>query len=76
MKDTTILIDTGFYTKTVNKDQFVERWVEHVQEVKRIIDYNNLEDLANCETFKMFVIELAEKHFEKVYTIQNEKEAV
>ena len=67
----TIIVDTGFYKKTVNKNQFVERWVEHVQEVKRIIDYNNLEDLANCETFKMFVIELAEKHFEKDYKRQN-----
>ncbi len=67
----TIIVDPGFYQKTVNKNQFVERWVEHVQEVKRIIDYNNLEDLNNCETFKMFVIELAEKHFEKVYKRQN-----
>ena len=67
----TIIVDTGFYKQTGNKNQFVERWVEHVQEVKRIIDYNNLEDLANCETFKMFVIELAEKHFEKVYKRQN-----
>lgn len=69
----TILIDTGFYKKTVNKDQFVKRWLEHAQEVKLIVDYTNDEQVKKLVRFEMFVEELAEKHFEKVYNRQNEK---
>lgn len=74
LQDKTITVDTGFYTKTVNKEQFVKRWLEHAQEVKLIIDYNNDEQMQKFLKFEKFVKELAKKHFEKVYTRQNKKE--
>jgi hypothetical protein len=76
LQDKTITVDTGFYTKTVNKEQFVKRWLEHAQEVKLIIDYNNDEQMQKFLKFEKFVKELAKKHFEKVYTRQNKKETV
>jgi hypothetical protein len=74
LQDKTITVDTGFYTKTVNKEQFVKRWLEHAQEVKLIIDYNNDEQMQKFLKFEKFVKELAKKHFEKVYIRQNKKE--
>ena len=74
MKDKTITVDTGFYTKTVNKEQYVKRWLEHAEEVKKIVDYTNDEQVRKLVKFEMFVEELAEKHFEKAYTRQNKKE--
>jgi hypothetical protein len=76
LQDKTITVDTGFYTKTVNKEQFVKRWLEHAQEVKLIIDYNNDEQMQKFLKFEKFVKELAKKHFEKVYTRQNKQETV
>ena len=76
MKDKTIIIDTGFYKKTVNKEQYVKRWLDHVQEVKLIIDYNNDEQIETFLKFEKFVKELAKKQFEETYNIQNKKKAV
>mgnify|MGYP001204764555 FL=1 len=76
MKDKTILVDTGFYTKTVNKEQFVKRWLDHVLEVRLIVDDNTEDQLEKLGDYEMYVVELAEKHFEKVYKRQNKKEAV
>jgi hypothetical protein len=82
MKDKTIKIDTGFYKKTVNKDQFVKKWLDHVQEVGSLVDKMTIGQLKKFEDFEMFVKELAEKQFEKSYNdqkrwkIQNKKEAV
>tara|TARA_R100001443_G_scaffold21181_1_gene33438 strand:- start:7605 stop:7835 length:231 start_codon:yes stop_codon:yes gene_type:complete len=74
MKDKTIIVDTGFYTKTVNKEQFIKRWLEHTEEVKKIVDYTNDEQVKKIVRFGMFVEELAEKYFEKTYARQNKKE--
>ncbi len=77
LQDKTITVDTVFGDKTVNRDQFVKRWLEHAQEVKLIIDYNNdhyYEQMEKFLKFEKFVKELAKKHFEKVYTRQNKKE--
>ena len=76
MKDKTIIIDTGFYKKTVNKEQYVKRWLDHAQEVKLIIDYNNDEQIETFLKFEKFVKELAKKQFEETYNIQNKKKAV
>lgn len=76
MKDKTIIIDTGFYKKTVNKEQYVKRWLDHAQEVKLIIDYNNDEQIETFLKFEKFVKELAKKQFEKTYNIQNKKVTV
>lgn len=74
MKNKTITIDTGFYTKTVNKDQFVKRWIDQIKEVALIIDYKDDEQVRKLVKFEIFVTELAEKQFEKTYAIQKEKE--
>jgi hypothetical protein len=79
LQDKTITVDTVFGDKTVNRDQFVKRWLEHAQEVKLIIDYNNdhyYEQMEKFLKFEKFVKELAKKHFEKVYTRQNKQETV
>lgn len=83
MKDKTILIeDKEFNKKTVNKDQFVKRWLDHVQEVGLLIDRITIGQLKKFEDFEMFVKELAEKKFEKSYNDQkrwkrqNKKDAV
>jgi hypothetical protein len=46
MKDKTIKIDTGFYKKTVNKDQFVEKCLGHVQEVGSLVDIDDNRTIA------------------------------
>ena len=66
----TIIIDTGFYKKTVNKNQFVERWVDHVQELALIVDYNNLEQVAIYKKFEMIFKDFAKEQFERSYTHQ------
>ena len=76
LQEKTITVDTGFYTKTVNKEQFVKRWLDHAQEVKLIIDYTNDEQMKKFLKFEKFVEEIAEKHFEKAYIRQNKKETV
>ncbi len=76
LQDKTITVDTVFGDKTVNRDQYVKRWLEHAQEVKLIIDYNNDEQMEKFLKFEKFVKELAKKHFEKVYTRQNKQETV
>ena len=76
LQEKTITVDTGFYTKTVNKEQFVKRWLDHAQEVKLIIDYNNDEQIETFLKFEKFVKELAKKQFEKTYNIQNKKVTV
>ena len=76
MTNKTITVDTGFYTKTVNKEQFVKRWLEHAQEVKKIVDFTNDEQVKQLVSFEMFVERIAEKYFEKTYIRQNKKEAV
>ncbi len=37
MKDKTILVDTGIDTKTVNKGEFVDRWLKHFKQIALII---------------------------------------
>ena len=76
MKDKTITIDTGFYTKTVNKDQYVKKWLDHVKEIALIVDKKNYEQVEKLVHFRWFVEELAKEQFEKTYTIQNKKVAV
>lgn len=72
----TITIDTGFYKKTVNKEQYVKRWLDHVKEIALIVDSKNYKQVEKLVHFRWFVEELAEKQFEETYNIQNKKEAV
>ena len=76
MKDKTITIDTGFYKKTVNKEQYVKRWLDHVKEIGLIVDSKNYKQVEKLVDFRWFVEELAEKQFEETYNIQNKKEAI
>ena len=76
MKDKTITVDTGFYKKTVNKEQYVKRWLNHVKEIGLIVDNKNYKQVEKLINFRWFVKELAEKEFDETYKLQNKKEAV
>lgn len=76
MKDKTIRIDTGFYKKTVNKDQFVKKWLDHFKQIGWMLDHNDSDQVLRYADCEMFVKELAEKEFQQTYNIQNKKEAV
>jgi len=76
MKDKTITIDTLFYTKTVNKDQFINKWLDHFQQIGWMVDHNDSDQILRYKDCEMFVKELAEKQFGVTYKLQNKKEAV
>ena len=76
LQDKTIIVNTGFYKKTVNKEQFVKRWLDHVKEISLIVDYKDDEQMEKFLKFEKFVEGLAEKQFEETYNIQNKKVTV
>jgi hypothetical protein len=76
MKDKTITIDAGFYTKTVNKGEFVDRWLRHFKQIGWMVDHSDSDQVLRYADCEMFVKELAEKEFDETYKLQNKKEAV
>jgi len=74
MKDKTILVDTGIDTKTVNKGEFVDRWLKHFKQIALIVDHSDSDQVLRYADCEMFVEEIAEEHFEETYKIQNKKE--
>ena len=76
MTNKTITIDSGFYKKTVNKGEFVDRWLKHFQQIGWMVDYSDSDQVLRYADCEMFVKELAEKQFEETHKLQNKKEAV
>jgi len=76
MKDKKILVDTGIGTKTVNKGEFVDRWLKHFKQIALIVDHSDSDQVLRYADCEMFVEEIAKENFEETYKIQNKKEAV